>query len=151
MKKVTTFFDKTLLERLKQNPEWFQAFRAALAFNAQVIAFGVDPQLMRRVLPASRCGEGFDIFISGCHKESTALEEAFSQAGRVEACFTLRTNHALMFDLIFYRSSEKEEFAEFFFYFDKEGDPGSATYFLNIDKVGSNDFHFARDAKKRKA
>jgi len=141
MKKATTFFDKTLHEQLAKNPEWSAAFRAAMAFGAQVMAYGVEPRILGGVTPISHCQLGFNKFTCGCHTESDDLKAAFEQANRVEVCLTLRASFSLMIGFSFYRRGAKTEFAEFFFYFEKSGLPGDVSYFKNIDKVGPNDYH----------
>lgn len=134
MKKVTLFVDKTLQEGLKNNQEWSIAYRAALDFFSKLVAYGSDPRITigKSFLSGQgdhdSCRDGFNKFICGCHAESDAVNKAFSETHRIEACLTLRWYKSITLEFSAYHTGEKIPFWKPSFTFSKEdGSPSCAS------------------------
>ena len=127
MKKVTLFIDKTLQEELNDKrfiheKSWSLAYRAALRFLAEIIAYGSDP----RIMGVEDCREGFNKFVCGCHAESNNVSLAFAEATRVEVRIKLLTGlHGLKLSIHAYQGRRQIWDADFCFN-QKDGQPSCA-------------------------
>jgi hypothetical protein len=122
MKKIVLSLDKSVQRQLSTNHQWSAAYRAALAWYARLIVFGIDSHSDSTVVENCRqnAHPPMEKLLCRAHKEGGDVQKLFHEEYRLNARLVLRYQ-TLSLVVNAYRKGEKSTCHEIEVCFNQDG------------------------------